>query len=270
MAGGTRRVAWPPFRRIPNPLRRDNPCPFVLSLPRTAVSRPVTTLMCYTALCLFGLFAFIMLPVDLMPNAGAGSLTVMIGVRGGLPPEDIENLVTKVVEEAVATAAHLRNVLSVSRKDRSTVTLTYEPGTDLSFAALEVQERLAKIKNKLPRDIEKPIVAHYSEGDYPVIILSLTSDKLTPEKLRELVDNRLKPQLSRVNGVANVEVGGGRERKILVEFYQDRLEAYRLSIRQVIDMIGKNNVNLLSGKTVTAAGRMGRSHHGAIPNHRRT
>jgi HAE1 family hydrophobic/amphiphilic exporter-1 len=175
----------------------------------------------------------------------------MIGVRGGLPPEDIESLVTKVVEEAVATSAHLRNVLSVSRKDRSTVTLTYEPGTDLSFAALEVQERLAKIKNKLPRDIEKPIVAHYSEGDYPVLILSLTSDKVTPEKLRELVDNRLKPQLTRVNGVANVEVGGGRERKILVEFYQDRLEAYRLSIRQVIDLIGKNNVNLLSGKTLT-------------------
>ncbi|MBL0057642.1 MAG: efflux RND transporter permease subunit [Elusimicrobia bacterium] len=223
-----------------------------MSLPRTAVGRPVTTLMLYAALCFFGVFAFIVLPVDLMPNAGAGSLTVMIGVRGGLPPEDIETLVTKVVEEAVATAAHLRNVLSVSRKDRSVVTLTYEPGTDLSFAALEIQERLAKIKNKLPRDIEKPIVAHYSEGDYPVLILSLTSDKLSPEKMREIVDNRLKPQLSRVNGVANVEVGGGRERKILVEFYQDRLEAYRLSIRQVIDAIGKNNVNLLSGKTLTS------------------
>lgn len=208
--------------------------------------------MIYISLCFFGGFAFIVLPVDLMPNAGAGNLTIMIGVRGGLPPEDIETLVTKVVEESVATAAHLRNVLSVSRKDRSVVTLTYEPGTDLSFAALEVQERLAKIKNKLPRDIEKPIVAHYSEGDYPVIILSLTSDKFSPEKLRELVDSRLKPQLSRVNGVANVEVGGGRERKILVEFYQDRLEAYRLSIRQVIDTIGKNNINLLSGKTLTA------------------
>lgn len=223
-----------------------------MSLPQTSIKRPITTLMIYISLSLFGVFAFIMLPVDLMPNAGAGNLTIMIGVRGGLPPEDIENLVTKVVEEAVATAAHLRNVLSVSRKDRSVVTLTYEPGTDLSFAALEVQERLAKIKNKLPRDIEKPIVAHYSEGDYPVIILSLTSDKFSPEKLRELVDNRLKPQLSRVNGVANVEVGGGRERKILVEFYQDRLEAYRLSIRQVIDTIGKNNINLLSGKTQTS------------------
>jgi multidrug efflux pump subunit AcrB len=76
----------------------------------------------------------------------------------------------------------------------------------------------------------------------------LTSDKHSPERLREMVDNNIKPELMRVNGVANVEVGGGRERKILVEFYQDRLEAYELSIRQVIDTIGKQNLNLLTGK----------------------
>jgi HAE1 family hydrophobic/amphiphilic exporter-1 len=219
-----------------------------MSLPRFAVRRPVATLMFFVAVCLMGLFAWIQLPVDLMPNATAGTLTIYIGVRGGLPPEDIETLVTKITEDAVSSVQHLRNLLSVSRKDRSTVTLTYEPGTDLSFAALEVQERLAKIKNKLPKDIEKPIVAHYSENDYPVIILALTSDKYSPERLRELVDNNIKPQLMRVSGVANVEVGGGRERKILVEFDQTRLEAYRLSIRQVIDTIGKNNVNLLTGK----------------------
>jgi HAE1 family hydrophobic/amphiphilic exporter-1 len=219
-----------------------------MSLPRFAVRRPVATVMFYVAVCVLGLFSWWALPVDLLPNSAAGSLSVYVGVRGGLPPEEIEDLVTKLVEEAVSSVQHLRNVLSVSRKDRSVVTLTYEPGTDLGFAALEVQERLAKIKNKLPKDIEKPVVAHYSENDYPVIILSLTSDKHSPERLREMVDNNIKPELMRVNGVANVEVGGGRERKILVEFYQDRLEAYELSIRQVIDTIGKQNLNLLTGK----------------------
>ncbi|MBL8023866.1 MAG: efflux RND transporter permease subunit [Elusimicrobia bacterium] len=219
-----------------------------MSLPRFAVRRPVATIMFYVAVCVLGLFSWWALPVDLLPNSAAGSLSVYVGVRGGLPPEEIEDLVTKIVEEAVASVQHLRSVLSVSRKDRSVVTLTYEPGTDLGFAALEVQERLAKIKNKLPKDIEKPVVAHYSENDYPVIILSLTSDKHSPERLREMVDNSIKPELMRVNGVANVEVGGGRERKILVEFYQDRLEAYELSIRQVIDTIGKQNLNLLTGK----------------------
>ncbi|MBI4395815.1 MAG: efflux RND transporter permease subunit, partial [Elusimicrobia bacterium] len=219
-----------------------------MSLPRTAVRRPITTAMVYLALSLIGIFALFKLPVDLMPNAGAGSLTVFIGIRGGLPPEDIETMVTKVVEEAVATTQHLRSVMSVSRKDRAVTTLIFEPGTDVSFAALEVQERLAKIKNKLPKDIEKPIVAHYSENDYPIIILSLTSEKYSPEQLREMVDNNLKPMLTRVNGVANIEVGGGRERKILVEFDQSRLDAYQLPIRQIINQIGVNNLNLLTGK----------------------
>ncbi|MBK9429149.1 MAG: efflux RND transporter permease subunit [Elusimicrobia bacterium] len=112
-----------------------------MSLPSFAVRRPVTTVMFFLGLAILGVFSWWKLPVDLVPNAAAGSLTIYVGVRGGLPPEDIETLVTKIIEEAVATVQHLRSVLSVSRKDRSVVTLTYEPGTDLSFAALEVQER---------------------------------------------------------------------------------------------------------------------------------
>ena len=220
-----------------------------MSLPRATLNRPITTIMIYSAFCLLGVFALFQLPVDLMPSAGAPSLTVFVGIRGGLPPEDIESLVTKVVEEAEATTQHLRSMMSVSRKDRAVTTLTFEPGTDVAFCALEVQERLAKIKNKLPKDIEKPIVAHYSENDYPVIILSLTSDKKTPEQLREIVDNVLKPRLSRVTGVANIEVGGGRERKILIELDQHRLEGYGLNIREITGKIGSNNLNLQTGKT---------------------
>jgi HAE1 family hydrophobic/amphiphilic exporter-1 len=219
-----------------------------VSLASASVRKPIATLMFYLGVCIVGLFALTQLPVDLMPNAGSGSLTVFIGVRGGLPPEDIEVLVTKIVEEAVSATQHLTSVMSVSRKDRAVTTLIFEPGTDVSFAALEVQERLAKIRNKLPKDIEKPIVAHYSENDYPIMILALTSDRYTPEQLRATVDNSLKPMLTRVDGVANVEVGGGRERKILVEFDQGRLEAYQLSIRQIIAQLGENNLNLLTGK----------------------
>ena len=220
-----------------------------MSMTRTAIERPITTAMIYLALCMMGAFSLFLLPVDLMPNAGAPSLTIFIGIRGGLPPEDIESLVTKVVEETVATTQHLRNMMSVSRKDRAVTTLTFEPGTDVAFSALEVQERMAKIKNKLPKDIEKPIIARYSENDYPIIILSLTSDKRTPEDLRGIVDNSLKPRLTRITGVANVEVGGGRERKILIEMDQHRMEAYGLNIRELTGKIGANNMNLQTGKT---------------------
>jgi len=219
-----------------------------VNLSAVAIKRPVATLMFYAAALMLGVFSLFRLPVDLMPNAGAGTLTIYIGIRGGLPPEDIENLVTKVVEEAVSSTAHLRGMISESRKDRAVVSLSFEPGTDVAFASLEVQERLAKIRNKLPKDIEKPVVARYDENDHPIMILALTSEKFTPEQLRDMVDNILKPDLMRLGGVANVEVGGGRERKILVEFNQRRLDAYGINILRVINTIGENNLNLLSGR----------------------
>ena len=92
-----------------------------MSLASASIRRPITTVMMYAALCLLGTFSMFMLPVDLMPQAGAPSLTVFVGIRGGLPPEDIESLVTKVVEDAVATTQHLRSVMSVSRKDRGAI-----------------------------------------------------------------------------------------------------------------------------------------------------
>ncbi|MGQ0645327.1 MAG: efflux RND transporter permease subunit, partial [Elusimicrobiota bacterium] len=222
-----------------------------MNFPALAIRRPVATLMAYAAFGLLGVFSIFRLPVSLMPSAGAGHLNVSIGIRGGLPPEDIENLVTKVVEEAVSATAGLRSVSSVSRKERAVITMIFEPGMDVGFASLEVQERLAKIRNKLPKDIEKPVVGRYGESDYPVTILALTSDRRTPEEVRDLVDSSFKPALLRVDGVGNIEVGGGCERKILVEFDQQRLEAYQLPIHRVIQELGSNNLNVLTGKTET-------------------
>ncbi len=193
--------------------------------------RPISAFMVYAMCAIFGIFAFYRMPVDLMPGGDSGVLTIFVGVRGGLPPEDIESLITKIVED-----------------ERAVVTLNFKVGTDTARAALDVQERLAKIKGKLPKEIEKPVVSRYDESQSPVMILAMSSKHYTPEEMREIADNQLKPTLKRVNGVANIEVGGGREKKILVEFDQSRLEAYALPIRQVISQIGTDNLNILTGK----------------------
>jgi len=188
------------------------------------------------------------MPVDLMPAGDSGMLTIFVGIRGGLSPEDIESLVTKPIEEEMAALPQLQDMISVSRKERSVISLIFKAGTDSSRVALEVQERLSKISGKLPKEIEKPVVARYLENQSPVIILAMSSKHFTPEQMRDIADNQFKPLLKRVDGVANVEIGGGRERKILVEFDQNRLEAYAISIRQVIAQIGSNNLNILAGK----------------------
>lgn len=221
-------------------------------LARAAVHRPVATTMAVLAIVLGGLIAMFNLPVDLMPNSESKMVTVFVGVRGGMPSEDIENLVTIPIEEAVATLNGLESVTSVSRKDRSTITLDFHEDIDVKRAALDVSERLARIKGKLPKEIEKPIVARYNENDHPIVILSATSSVKTPEILRTMIEKDLKPLLSRVPGVANVEIGGGRQRKILVEFEKSKLETHHLDILEVIRELGANNVNLTSGKYETS------------------
>ena len=215
---------------------------------RFFTDRPIATLMVYSVLTLLGVVSFLHMPVDLMPGGDAGILTVFVGIRGGLPPTDIESLVTKPIEDAMATLPNLKEMTSVSRKERAVVSLSFKPGVDTKRMSLEVQERLAKIKGKLPKEIEKPVVSRYDENQSPVMILAMSSKHFTPEDMRDIADNQLKPLLKRLPGVANIEIGGGRERKILVEFDQDRLEAYALPIRQVISQIGMENLNALTGK----------------------
>ncbi|MDD5174329.1 MAG: efflux RND transporter permease subunit, partial [Candidatus Omnitrophica bacterium] len=219
-----------------------------MSLPSFSIKRPVTMLMIYTILVLIGVLSLLQLPVELYPNISFGEISIIIEVRGGIPPTEVESLVTKQVEEAVGTVSHLEEMLSISKEGESTVVLSFEPGIDMNFAALEVREKFAKVKNKLPKEIEKPIIAQFKRSDVPILIIAVTSLRRTTEDIRKIVDENVREALKRINGVADVEVAGGRERKILVEVDQRRLAAYNLSLERVISMIGMNNLNLLSGE----------------------
>jgi len=205
-------------------------------------------LMVYTILILVGILSLMQLPVELYPNISFGEISIIINVRGGIPPTEVETLVTKQVEEAVGTASHMEEMLSISKEGESTVVLSFEPGIDMDFAALEVREKFAKVKNKLPKEIEKPIIAQFKRSDVPIIIIAITSLKRSTEEIRKIVDENVEEALKRINGVADVEVAGGRERKILIEVDQRRLAAYNISLERVISTIGLNNLNLLSGE----------------------
>ena len=218
-----------------------------MGLSEFAVKRPIAILMVSLGLIIIGGISLTHLSVELMPNASYGIVTIKIDVRGGMPPEDIESLVTRPVEEVVSSVKHLKHIISTSKKESSTVTLTFEPGTNMKFAALEVREKVGQIKNKLPEEIEKPVIERYEESDFPIMILALTGTGYTPEMLRKIAEEKMKERLSRITGVANVEVRGGRERKILVEIDQARLQAYNLPIKKVIGILNLSNLNLLTG-----------------------
>ncbi|OIO38536.1 MAG: hypothetical protein AUJ75_02620, partial [Candidatus Omnitrophica bacterium CG1_02_49_10] len=204
--------------------------------------------MIFLAILLVGTIALLKLPIELLPNFSFGDISIYIDVRGGMPPVEVESLVTKPVEEAVGTVSHLNNIISISEESRSRVILRFEPGIDMNFVALEVREKFARIKDKLPKEIERPVIAQFQQTDYPIIILAVTAKNYTTEMLRRIVDDDIKEVFQRVEGVANVEVGGGRERKILVEVYESKLRAYNLSLGKLINKLNLNNLNLLIGE----------------------
>ena len=222
-----------------------------MSLPSFSIKRPVTMLMAYVILILLGLLSLTQLPVELYPNISFGEISIIIEVRGGIPPTEVEALVTKPVEEAVGAVSHLEEMLSISKEGESTVVLSFEPGINMNFAALEVREKFARVKNKLPKEIEKPIIAQFKRSDVPIMIIAITSLKRATEEIRKVVDENVKQAIKRVNGVADAEVTGGRERKILVEADQRKMAAYGVSLERVISMISQNNLNLLSGEIET-------------------
>jgi len=219
-----------------------------MNLPKLAITRPVATIMFFTAFILIGITALFRLPVELYPNISFGEISIIVNIRGGIPPTEVESLVTKPIEEVVSTVSHLEEMLSISKEGESTIVLSFEPGIDMDFAALEVREKFARVKNKLPKEVEKPIIAQFKRSDVPVIIIAITSLRRTTEEIRKIVDETIKERIKRVTGVANVEVGGGRERKILVEVDQRALVKYSLPLERIVNTLGLNNLNLLSGE----------------------
>lgn len=219
-----------------------------MGLPKFSIQRPVLTIVIFIALVMLGLISFMRLPVELYQGQSQNIISIIVNARGGLPPPEVEKLITKPVEEAIATVSHITGLYSSSREAESRVTMEFEIGTNMDFAALEVREKFSRVKPILPSEIEKPVIANFDDAQAAVLIFALSSKTYTPEEIREKVENELKPILARVDGVASVEVYGGRARKILVELDRDKMVAYNISIEKVMDLLGQSNINLLAGR----------------------
>jgi HAE1 family hydrophobic/amphiphilic exporter-1 len=218
-----------------------------MGLPSFSLKRPVFTLVIYAAIMIMGIISLMRLKVELYQGQGQSIISIVVRARGGLPSQDVEKMITKPIEEAVGTVSHMKSLYSSSREAESRVTMEFEPGTNMNFASLEIREKFARVKPFLPKEIEKPVIANYDDAQSAIMVFAVTSENLSPEEIRETVDIKLKPVLSRVDGVASVEVYGGRERKILVELDRDKMVAYNISIERVMDVLGQSNINLLAG-----------------------
>ncbi|MEN0042490.1 MAG: efflux RND transporter permease subunit [Pseudomonadota bacterium] len=220
---------------------------------RKATERPVTVLMLFVAIIMFGYVSLTRLSVNLLPDLSYPTLTVRTELTGAAPQE-IESLVTKPVEEAVGTISGVRQVRSVSRTGQSDVIVEFNWGTDMNLASVDVREKLDILE--LPLEARRPLLLRFDPSSEPVMRIAVGPenegasplDVDTLKTLRQFGEDDLKDQLESVEGVAAAKVSGGLEDEIQVRVDQQKLAQLDLSISEVAERLRAENVNLAGGR----------------------
>ena len=194
---------------------------------------------------LLGIISWIKLPQELFPSISYPEITVVTSYKNAAP-EEIENLVTKQIEEAVGTVNNVKRIKSISREGLSLVIIDFNWNTNMDFAALAVREKIDLIKEKLPREAEEPIVMKYNPFDLPVMNLAVTGN-VPPVELREIARKYIKDAIEKIDGVASATITGGDEKEILVEIDQGRLRASDISIVTIVNTLKKANIDYPAG-----------------------
>jgi hydrophobic/amphiphilic exporter-1 (mainly G- bacteria), HAE1 family len=222
-----------------------------------AIRRRVTIAMATVAITLLGFISLSRLKVNLLPDLSYPTLTIRTELPGAAPTE-IENLISRPIEEAAGVVRNVRSVRSVSRSGQSDVIIEFSWGTDMDFAGIEVRERLDLLW--LPVEATRPLLLRFDPSSEPVMRVAFVDESALLSKsaagtnedrlkfLRRFADDRIKPEIESVEGSAAVKVSGGFEDEVQIYVDQQRLAQLKLSIETVAKRIGAENVNLSGGR----------------------
>ena len=216
-----------------------------MSLYASAVKRPVMTSLCFVAVIILGLFSYSKLPIDLYPDIDTNTIMVMTYYTGA-SASDIEQNVSRPLENTLNSVEHLKHITSTSRENVSVITLEFEYGYDIDVLTNDVRDKLDMVSNNLPDDANTPFIFKFSTDMIPILLLSVEADESTPG-LYKILDDLVANPLARVDGVGSVSVTGAPEREIHVYVDPIRLEAYNLSVEGIASSIGAENRNSPGG-----------------------
>lgn len=216
-----------------------------MSLYSSAVKRPITTTLCFVAVTIMGLFSLSKLPIDLLPDIETNTILVMTTYQGA-SAQDIEQNVTRPLENTLNSVEHLKHISSKSRENISIITLEFEFGYDIDALTNDVRDKLDMITSYLPDAVNTPIIFKFSTDMIPIMMLSAQADESMPG-LYKILDEAVANPLARVDGVGSVSISGAPKREIHVYVDPVRLEAYNLSIETISSIIAAENLNIPGG-----------------------
>ena len=216
-----------------------------MSLYGGAVKRPIMTTLCFVAVVVLGLFSLKTLPIDLFPDIETNTLMVMTTYQGA-SAQDIEQNVTRPLENVLNSVSDLKHITSASRENISVITLEFEYGKDIDVLTNDVRDKLDMVSSSMPDDAETPIIFKFSTDMIPILLLSVQADESMPG-LYKILDDAVANPLARISGVGSVSISGAPEREIHIYVDPARLEAYNLTVEQISSVVAAENRNIPGG-----------------------
>lgn len=220
-----------------------------MKIAEISIKRPSIVIVVFTALSLLGIMSYFSLNYELLPKFSPAVVSVTT-VYPGASPSEVENTVTKKIEDAVASLENIKQLDATSFESLSLVIIQLNNEANVDLALNDAQRKVNAILSQLPDDVDAPSLAKFSLDDLPIVTLSATSN-MDAASFYDLMDKRISPILSRVQGVAQVNLIGGQEREIQVNVRADRMEAYGLTLLQVQQAILTSNLDFPTGSVKT-------------------
>jgi len=225
-----------------------------MSLSEFAVNKPISMLMIIISIIVLGFLALQRLPLAFLPDFSSDDVDINIPYASS-SPEEVERQITRPIEEIMGTLPHLENISSTSSSDGSRIEVQFVDGIDMGLAAVAVRDRLDRVRPQLPDDVERIYIRRWRSADFPVIQFSISWEGRLDE-LYDIVNKILVPRIQRIDGVANIEIGGLDERHVLVELDFERMRAHHVDVYELSRSLRTNNVNIAGGWIIEA----GRKH----------
>ena len=222
-----------------------------MNIPEFAVKRPITTLMIILSVLVIGWISLYRIPLLYIPEISGHTLRVNVPYKSS-SPQEVDDLITLQVEDALGTVKHVETIESISTDVNSEVSLEFKMGANMDLATLEVRDKIEQIRNDLPDEVDNIRIFRFKSGDLPVVEFSISIQGDITE-LFDIVEDVIKPKIQRINGVASVDVRGIEKKQLLVELDLDRLKSHNIDTYSLRRYLRTNNINVSAGDLVEGA-----------------
>lgn len=219
-----------------------------MKLAKVSIKRPTAVIITCVGLLFFGIYSLMNINQQLMPEISTNTISIST-LYPGAGVQEVENSVTKKIEEATAALEGIDNVMSTSMENFSLIAIALKPGTNLDKVMQDAQREVNAIRSDLPEEAKEPSVTDFKITDIPIMTIGVTSS-IDEMDLYEIVDREIKPQLERIPGVGRVALIGGLEKEVQVNINEDKIKSYGLSIIQVARTLMTSNLEFPTGKLI--------------------